>query len=465
MRGLTTVVTFGLVVATIVALLSLLDDPATEVVGAWSELSPEGCPVEQLETLRHSAIVYTWVNGKEPCYNERRKAAGLSPGGNSRDKEMGELKYSLRSLLKFAPWLEGPIYIVSPGQIPDWLDMSNPRIKVVDQDDLLPADVVKLPNFDTNVIEQYLHRIPGLTDIFIHMNDDYIFVKDIQPSHLFTCHGGGIRMLTEINHIRHASNAWLASVRNTLQLTDSVYGGQHVYNFMKHAPFVYSRLAHEAIHAKPVFKTALDATAVNQVRTATDLNFPLLHAVYMIEEGSKALGVPYTLNPTSESESTWLLVRLTDSDAGRAEMNNVFSRVLRGDGKELCLALNDEYSTDETAAIVQAFYDKLLPVPGPHERSTPSTLRSNYHGPNCAYDRSVIPYPTKPNLAQAWQTRRSFLPPLRYELSRFFAASSAWEVVAVVGFVGGAAFAAALSVLLYQILHPDTAAENNQKSS
>ncbi|KDO23647.1 hypothetical protein SPRG_11095 [Saprolegnia parasitica CBS 223.65] len=455
----TTALSYILVVFMLVAALSLLEAPTSEVVGAWSELSSEGCPVENLEQLRHSAIVYTWVNGNEPCYNKRRVQAGLSEGGSSRDKEIGELKYSLRSLLKFAPWLEGPIYIVSPGQIPDWLDTTNPRITVIDQDDLLPSDVVTLPNFDTNVIEQYLHKIPGLTDIFIHMNDDYIFVKDVQPSHLFTCHGGGIRMLTEVNHIRHGANAWLASVRNTLQLTDAVYGGQHVYNFMKHAPFVYSRLAQEAIHTKPAFKAALDATGTNQVRSPSDLNFPLLHAIYMIEEGSKALGVPYTLNPTSESTDTWLLVRLADGAKAHADMNAVFSRVLQGRGKEVCLALNDEYSTAATAAIVQRFYDKLLPTPGPHELTKPSKILSNYRGYECIYDRNIIPRPTSPR-SMRWKAS-SFVPAIGYELSSFFHASEThWNGLELLGYLGGLSFAAATSLLLYQVLHPET----NQKT-
>ncbi|KAE8902303.1 hypothetical protein PF003_g13990 [Phytophthora fragariae] len=74
-----------------------------------------------LETLRHTAIVCTWVNGTENCYNKRRQRARLPAGSSSRDKEMDELKYSLHLLLKFVPGLEGPIYIAS-----DWLGTSNP---------------------------------------------------------------------------------------------------------------------------------------------------------------------------------------------------------------------------------------------------------------------------------------------------------------------------------------------------
>ncbi len=86
--------------------LYVCDDPPSEVVGMWMERSHEACTVDDIERLRHSAIVYTWVNGTEPCFNKRRKDAGLSAGGSSLDKEIGELRYSLRSLLHFAPWLD-----------------------------------------------------------------------------------------------------------------------------------------------------------------------------------------------------------------------------------------------------------------------------------------------------------------------------------------------------------------------
>ncbi|DAZ98079.1 TPA: hypothetical protein N0F65_005241 [Lagenidium giganteum] len=352
------------------------------------------CEVANLEHLRKSAIVYTWVNGTERCYNKRREHAGLSPGGSSRDKEMGELKYSLRSLLKYAPWLEGPIYIVTPGQIPDWLDLSHPRIKVIDQDDLLPKDKVTLPNFDTNVIEQYLHKIPGLTDVFIHMNDDYLFIKNVGPNRFFTC-DGGLRLLTEINHIRHVKgtkgNAWLASVRNTVELTDRVYGGEHVYNFLKHAPFVYSRRAFEKMHEK--FGEELDKTGKHQLRHHEDLNVPLLHHIYMQEEGSKELNIPIQFNPLSECDD-WLLVRVTDDE--HDDLKRRFDNAIKGKGPEVLFALNDEYSNADTARIVNDFYRKLLPDVAPWElpSGTRNTILSNYHGSDCAYDPKILPLPS-----------------------------------------------------------------------
>jgi UDP-N-acetylglucosamine-lysosomal-enzyme len=41
-----------------------------------------------------------------------------------------ELRYSLRSIEKYAPWVRH-IYLVTNGQVPYWLNMTNPKITVV----------------------------------------------------------------------------------------------------------------------------------------------------------------------------------------------------------------------------------------------------------------------------------------------------------------------------------------------
>ncbi|RQM12900.1 hypothetical protein KXD40_000189 [Peronospora effusa] len=397
MQSFFALLSFALIFATLLYMNQTPDPPGrmVEVITKTSSSEENSrCDVARLDTLRHAAIVYTWVNGTENCYEKRRERAGLSAGGSSRDKEMDELKYSIRSLLKFAPWLEGPIYIVTPGQIPDWLDLSNPRVRVVDQDDLLPKDKTKLPIFNTNVIEQYLHKIPGLTDVFIHMNDDYLFIKPVTPDRLFSC-DGGLRFLTEMNHIRHVrsennSNAWLASVRNTVMLMDMTYGGQHVYNFLKHAPYVYSRRAFEEIHKK--FAKYLESMLSHQIRHPEDLNMPLLHHIYMQEEGSKALGIPVELNPISECQD-WVLLRVKDNYDDL--LNAHFKKALDNKGPEVLLALNDEFKNPKTAELVGRFYSQLLPEPAFIElpEGHHVSVVSNWHGDDCAYDPNVIPLP------------------------------------------------------------------------
>ena len=41
-----------------------------------------------------------------------------------------ELRYSLRSVEQFAPWVR-QIFIVTNGQIPSWLNLDNPRLTIV----------------------------------------------------------------------------------------------------------------------------------------------------------------------------------------------------------------------------------------------------------------------------------------------------------------------------------------------
>ena len=69
------------------------------------ELFPGKCAIKNFDTLRRMSIVYTWVNGSQPCYREmRQQHGGKQAIGGSRDREIGELMYSIRSFKKFVPW-------------------------------------------------------------------------------------------------------------------------------------------------------------------------------------------------------------------------------------------------------------------------------------------------------------------------------------------------------------------------
>ena len=143
----------------------------------------------------HVPIVYTWVNGSEARYQQMREdTGGLKAVGGARDRDNGELRFSLRSLARYLPWWKGTVYLVTPNQVPSWIDRRNPRLQVIDQDDLFPSeDCDTLPTFNTNTIEQWMWRIPTLRaaasadhpPLFVHMNDDYIFTKTIRPQELF----------------------------------------------------------------------------------------------------------------------------------------------------------------------------------------------------------------------------------------------------------------------------------------
>lgn len=131
-------------------------------------------------------LVYTWVNGSDEQFRE--SIAQFSPVvDESRYNDKNELKYSLRSVEKYAPWIRH-IYIVTNGQIPNWLDVLNPRISIVTHDEICPPELRSeiLPTFSSFAIETLLHRIPNLSQRFIYFNDDVFLGAPLYLDHLIT---------------------------------------------------------------------------------------------------------------------------------------------------------------------------------------------------------------------------------------------------------------------------------------
>ncbi len=135
-------------------------------------------------------LVYTWVHGQDPRHRELRntwaRRYGLDPvvfNPDVRYVEHDELRYSLRSIERFAPWVR-KIHIVTPGQTPSWLDTSHPKITMVHQDSIM-ANPGWAPVFNSLAIEAQLHRIPGLAEHFIYCNDDMFLGQRCQKRDFF----------------------------------------------------------------------------------------------------------------------------------------------------------------------------------------------------------------------------------------------------------------------------------------
>jgi len=173
--------------------------------------------------------VYTWVNGSDPIWLEKKflhSPTSPAPVVNSEDKvnnnsssssvatnssthnntniipipppppppppfddssssnryrDSNELKYSIRSLVKNAPWINH-IYIVTDDQVPSWLKLiSNGRkISIVPHAAIFP-NKTHLPVFSSPAIEAHLHNIPNLSPLFLYLNDDVLLGSPVVP--------------------------------------------------------------------------------------------------------------------------------------------------------------------------------------------------------------------------------------------------------------------------------------------
>lgn len=137
-------------------------------------------------------LVYMWVDGADPAWRARKAAAtGIAPDdsdtdGRARYVSNDELRYSLRSAARFAPWIRR-VFIVTDRQTPEWLDTTNPRVRVVDHSEILPPEA--RPCFNSNVIEYFLYRIPGLAPRFLLANDDMFFGAPVSEEFFFAPDG------------------------------------------------------------------------------------------------------------------------------------------------------------------------------------------------------------------------------------------------------------------------------------
>lgn len=135
-------------------------------------------------------IVYTWVDGSDPAWIANRNAV-LQQFGRPIEESLtadrftdnDELLYSLRSIERFAPWVNR-IHIVTAGQKPHWLDTTHPKIRLVDHTAIFP-DSSLLPTFSCRPIEMNLWRIPDLAERFIYFNDDFFLGRLAQPDDFF----------------------------------------------------------------------------------------------------------------------------------------------------------------------------------------------------------------------------------------------------------------------------------------
>lgn len=133
-------------------------------------------------------VVFTWVDGRDPQWRARRDAAAravnaaeLHPTSmdDARFEDSEELRYALRSLHQFAGWVRR-IFIVTDQQVPAWLNTDDPRIQIVDHSEILDGS-----RFNSHAIEAALHRIPGLSEHYLYMNDDTFLGRTVFPEDFY----------------------------------------------------------------------------------------------------------------------------------------------------------------------------------------------------------------------------------------------------------------------------------------
>lgn len=306
-------------------------------------------------------LVYLWVNGNDPQWQAKRNAfigktietSAVNCDGRYADND--ELKYSLRSVAEYAPWIR-KIFIITDNQTPEWLDTTNPKIQIVDHKEIMPPQ--SLPSFNSSVIEHFICRIPDLAEHFLYANDDMYFNRPVKPGDFFGPDGYPIirvnrrplrKLLLSFREkiLKKGMSHYNRIVHNGAVIVEKEFGK---YYTPKAHHNIDAYLKSECIHTEELFEKELTPTFINHERTDNDVQRSIYSYVAMAE---KKCHVQYV----SQKTSLRIHIQNPKHYAKLEKYNPTF------------FCMNDsEYAHDTDRQKASQFLRHRFPTPSPFEK-------------------------------------------------------------------------------------------------
>ncbi|MEV7579517.1 stealth family protein [Streptomyces erythrochromogenes] len=315
--------------------------------------------------------VITWVDASDPAWRLRRDqaaetavaAAADNDDGSprvdlaeNRFRDRGELRYCLRSIAAYAPWVRR-VFLVTDRQVPAWLITDHPGVTVVDHREM-GADPHAPAVFNSHAIESRLHHIPGLAEHFLYFNDD-IFLGRLQKPQNYFLPSGLPKVFHDWRAVdpggRDGDDVFTSSQKVTRQAVEVAVGRTYAH-ILAHAPYPMTRSLFARV--EELLPGRLAATARSVFRSADDLAPVTLAAHIALAEGHAVEGDA--------------LSHVYVSTACRSEIERLPVLVREREHDTFCLA--DDEILEESALpaaqqrnVVAAFLEAYFPVPSPFE--------------------------------------------------------------------------------------------------
>jgi hypothetical protein len=345
-------------------------EAAAEAPNHWVRAEPAR-PIMRLN--EPVDIVYTWVDGVDPrwCSRKARYAnadqlAELhdSAANEARYFSRDELRYSLRSVAMYAPWVRR-IHIVTDEQIPSWLNLDHPKIRVIDHKEIF-SDPSVLPVFNSHAIESQLHHIPDLAEHYLYFNDDFFIGRRVFPETFFHANGVAKFFLSKValdyDPPSRLDLPVTSAAKQNRALLEREFGVTVTQKFW-HTPQPQLRSVLEQMECE--HPEVFAQVAASRFRHPSDYSIPSSLAHYYAFQLGRS--VPGRLQYRYQEIGTPQAKRLLDGML-RTRNSDVF-----------CLNDTDISPKDFAAqcAMVRDFLERYYPVPSPFERtaSTPSARR------------------------------------------------------------------------------------------
>ena len=175
-------------------------------------------------------VVYSW-------------AGENTDSTNNRVAFNNELKYSLRSLFKYAPWVNKVYILMNPPKTkPSWFnEQYKDKIILVDHNDTFDSN--DLPCTNSNSIETTLVNINGLSEHFIYFNDDFYLGNYVSYLDFYT--KDGKKMIIQDNFSHNCESMILDNKTSSFNFDLPIYCG-----ISDHKPMPYLKSVVKKFHEK-----------------------------------------------------------------------------------------------------------------------------------------------------------------------------------------------------------------------
>jgi len=308
-------------------------------------------------------IVYTWVDHRDPKWRRLfTEATGKAPNKGGEDNDPSsmdrflsrdELKYSLRSVDRYASWVRN-VYVVTNCSPPDWINLEHPKLHWIDHEEILPPKA--LPTFSSHAIEARLQHIPGLSNHFLYFNDDFFLTRPARVTDFFQSNGLSKSAMepygTVSGEVAKGDADYLNAARNGKSLLEKAFG-KSVTSLHTHTPYALRKDV--LLEMEERFKEPIEQTIHNAFRTPEDIStvsFLYHHYSYMTQRAVY-----------SELDSVLIKAR-------RADYPMVMADILTGKRVPVAVCINDGSGSSHMMRWnqhVSGFLDTYFPHPSAFE--------------------------------------------------------------------------------------------------
>lgn len=306
-------------------------------------------------------IVFSWVDGTDKEWQRARAkrmesyVVGEGDDSEARFRQIDELKYALRSVYIYAPWVRR-IFIVTDSPRPVWLD-DHPRVTVVRSEEFF-ADTSVLPTHNSQGVESQLHHIDGLSEYFLYSNDDMFFGRPVRPD-MFFSPGGVTKFIEATTRIGLGeNNPKRSGFENAARVNRRLLQERFGRVTTRHLEHTATPLRRSVLfEMEREFAEDFTRTAASRFRSSTDISvtnslyhyYALMTGRAVAKVGAKVLYVDTTMR------------------SGLKQLNRLLKRRSHD-----FFCLNDgsfpEVTPEERARRMRFFLDRYFALPAPWEK-------------------------------------------------------------------------------------------------